>query len=79
MLERTFVSYKTVFGVAGFIGAGAGGAIGINQWVTHTQIEKAKVEIQKDLNKIEKDLNEMNKRFDTLESLIQERNRRWVW
>lgn len=80
-LERTFVSYKTIFGIAGIVTAGAGGAVAINQWATHIQIEKAKAEIQKDLNG-------MNQRFDRLESLLvaltpseraQEKKRWWLW
>jgi hypothetical protein len=57
-----------------------GAAVAVNQWAIHTQIKAATVEIHKGLNKIQKDVHQINIRFDNLEKLLKERNRRWwMW
>lgn len=80
-LERQYVSYKLLLGIAGVT---TGGAVYLSQWATQSQIVQAKADFQREINQINHGIGQinltlakldmdMNHRFTKMETDIEQR------
>lgn len=69
-LERQYVSYKLIFGIAG---VAAGGSVYLTQRATESQIVKAKAEFQKEINNINLGIGQISNSIAKLDTDMNQR------